>query len=58
VAVDLLTDWSRSLRGPVYLSYRGNDGTVQPHVRLKYLGGGCCDHYPRDRVGEPVFESL
>jgi len=58
IAVDLLTDWTRSLRGPVYLSYRGNDGTVQPHVRLKYLGGAICDHYPIDRVGGPVFKSL
>jgi hypothetical protein len=58
VAVDLLTDWTRSLRGPVYLSYRGNDGTVQPHVRLKYLAGAHCDHYPPEQVGEPVYKSL
>ena len=58
VAVDLLTDWSRSLRSPVYLSYRGNDGTVHPHVRLKYLAGGRCDHYLLGQVGEPVFRRL
>lgn len=58
VVVDLLTDWTRSLRGPVYLSYRGNDGTVQPHVRLKYLKAGPCPHYPPDQVGDPVFSSL
>jgi len=30
VAVDLLTDWSRLLRGPAYLAFRGDDGTVAP----------------------------
>ena len=58
VGVDLLTDWTHSLRGPVYLSYRGNDGTVRPHVRLKYLESPRCDHYPLEQVGEPVFKSL
>lgn len=58
VVVDLLTDWTRSLRGPVYLSYRGNDGTVQPHVRLKYLERGPCQHYPISQVGDPAFGKL
>jgi hypothetical protein len=58
VAVDLLTDWTRSLRGRVCLSYRGDDGTVQPHVRLKYLDGMISDHYPLDRVGDPVLKRL
>ncbi len=57
VAVDLLTDWSRSLRGPVYLSYRGNDGTVTPHVRLTNFRSGPCSHYPPDQVGDPIFKS-
>jgi molybdopterin-synthase adenylyltransferase len=58
VAVDLLTDWSRSLRGPVYLSYRGNDGTVKPHPRLIHFQGGECVHYPPDQAGDPVFKEL
>jgi hypothetical protein len=58
VAVDLLTDWTRSLRGPVYLSYRGNDGTVQPHVRLQYMRPGPCPHYPAGQVGDPIFRRL
>src|SRR5208337_594417 len=58
VAVDLLTDWSRSLRGPVYLSYRGNDGTVTLHVRLTNFRGGPCSHYPPDQVGDPIFKSI
>ena len=61
VGIDLLTDWSRSLRDPVYLSYRGNTGTVSPHVRLKHIGKGpCtpCTHYSPASVGDPVFRSL
>lgn len=58
IAVDLLTDWTRSLRGPVYLSYRGNDGTMMPHPRLTHFRGGVCSHYPLDQAGDPVFKSL
>ncbi len=54
IAVDLLTDWTRSLRGPVFLSYRGNIGTLQPDNRLKYVPK-TCPHYPLDDVGEPTF---
>jgi len=56
IAVDLLTDWTRSLRGPVFLSYRGNIGTLQPDNRLQYAPK-VCPHYPLDDLGEPVFRS-
>jgi hypothetical protein len=58
VAVNLLTDWTRSLRGPVYLEYRGNAGTVTEHPSLKYYQGGRCTHHPVDQVGDPVFVKL
>jgi hypothetical protein len=58
VAVDLLTDWTRSLRGPVYLMYDGNIGTVTPHPRLIYHDGGPCPHFPLAQVGNPVFTRL
>lgn len=58
IAIDLLTDWTRSLRGPAYLSYRGNNGTVAPHSRLEYLPTGPCPHYPPSQVGDPVLKSL
>ena len=58
LAVDLLTDWTTALRGPVYLSYHGNAGTVQPHVRLDYLRSRMCPHYPLEQVGEPRFRRL
>jgi len=38
VAVDLLTDWTKALRTPVYLSYDGNRGTVL--VPRESDGGG------------------
>lgn len=58
VAVDLFTDWSRSLRAHVYLSYRANDGTMVPHARLPYVSAGPCPHYPIEECGAPVFKPL
>jgi hypothetical protein len=58
IAVDLLTDWTRSLRGVVYLEYDGNEGTVKPHVRLEYLEDKSCPHYPADQVGDPVLAGV
>lgn len=58
LAVDLLTDWSRVLHQPIYLSYYGNQATVKPHMRLNYLESTICPHYPLDQVGEPRFSRL
>jgi molybdopterin-synthase adenylyltransferase len=58
IAVDLLTDWTRSMRGAVYLMYDGNAGTVTPHPRLVYHDGSPCGHFPPDQVGPPLFSSL
>jgi molybdopterin-synthase adenylyltransferase len=57
VAVDLLTDWSKSLRGPVYLSYDGNRHLLFENRRLKYAPQRCT-HYPLTHVGAPVFKLL
>jgi hypothetical protein len=59
IAVDLLTDWTKSLRAPIYLSYDGNTGVVQPHIRLKYVEHSKgCPHFPASQVGEPrLFEA-
>jgi hypothetical protein len=54
VFVDLLTDWSGSLRERVHLIYRGNEGTIKPDVRLPYLPHNC-PHYPLGQIGEPRF---
>ncbi len=58
VAIDLITDWSQSLRKPVYLSYRGNDGTMMPHARLPYVPSAPCPHFPFEQCGAPVFTPL
>ena len=58
IAVDLLTDWTRSLRDVVYLEYDGNKGTLKPHGRLQYLERRNCVHYSFDQVGDPVAISL
>lgn len=52
VAVDLLTDWTRHVRGPVFLVYQGNEETVQPSKRLNYLPEEGCSHFSADQVGE------
>ncbi|MDE2039853.1 MAG: ThiF family adenylyltransferase [Elusimicrobia bacterium] len=58
VAVDLITDWTRSLRGVVYRSYSGNTGLIEPHARLPYLDLNNCSHFPVEQVGDPVFRKL
>ena len=58
LAVELLTDWSRSMRSAVYLSYDGNNHTLQPHVRIQYLKGKICSHFPLSDVGDPILKSL
>jgi hypothetical protein len=58
VVIDLITDWTRSLRGPVYLSYDSNTGTIQTHKRLQYLATLKCAHFPPAQVGQPTFQKL
>ncbi len=52
IAIDLLTDWTRKLRNPVYLQYFGNEGTVQPSPRLEFAAK-TCKHYPITNIGDP-----
>lgn len=58
VIVDLVTDWTASLRSPVYLSYDGNTGLVQPHPRLQYLPSTSCPHFGPKDIGEPKLTPL
>ncbi|MBL9170658.1 MAG: ThiF family adenylyltransferase [Verrucomicrobiales bacterium] len=57
LVVDLLTDWTGEIRGPVYLSYDGNRRTVTPSTRLS-AAPLTCVHYPRTQVGAPAFRRL
>ncbi len=58
IAVGLVTDWTRSLLGAVYLMYDGNANTLTPHPRLVYHDGALCPHFPVDNVGPPIFRDL
>jgi len=58
VAVDLVTDWSRSLRKRVYLCYRGSTGTMTSHVRLDYLSSEPCPHFPLTGTGDPKYQPI
>jgi len=58
LVVDLVTDWTESLRAPVYLTYDANSGVVLPHPRLRYAVNRACVHFPDDDIGEPTFTPL
>ena len=58
LTVDLITDWSVSLRETVFLSFDGNKGTLNPDVRFPYVSKAPCPHYPISSIGEPRFISL
>jgi molybdopterin-synthase adenylyltransferase len=55
IAVDLVTDWTKSLRSRLYFCYDANIGTVVPHKRLEFLSDCECPHYTSGAVGSPAF---
>jgi ThiF family protein len=55
VVVDLLTDWSGTLREPVYLAFRGSSLSLSADNRVRALWGVACRHYPLDKAGDAVF---
>jgi molybdopterin-synthase adenylyltransferase len=57
LAVDLLTDWTGSLRGFRYLSYDANQPLVGPHIRTKFAKE-LCRHYPLGQIGDPRLLAL
>jgi len=58
VVVDLFTDWSKKLRGPVYLAFRGSELSLVPDNRLLHLKMNSCCHFPLNQIGDPVFTLL
>lgn len=58
ILVDLLTDWTRSLRGAAYLSFDGNLANLTPHTRLPFVGRQACQHFPLHQIGDPRFKKL
>lgn len=57
IAVDLITDWSKSLRDTVYLSYDGNRGLVFRNNRM-LAAPTECKHYPLSAIGAPTFKLI
>lgn len=58
IAVDLLTDWTKSTRGPRYFSLDGNTQTVAIHPRLEFLKSTDCHHYDQSIVGAHRWKQL
>jgi hypothetical protein len=56
VVVDLLTDWSRTLREPVYLAFKGSSLSLSTDNRMTALRGVTCRHYPLSKAGDAVFK--
>ncbi|MGC9451687.1 MAG: ThiF family adenylyltransferase [Oceanipulchritudo sp.] len=57
IAIDLLTDWTQSLRKPVYLSLRGNHLHLTSDPVLAHVPESC-SHFPIDQVGSPRIQPL
>jgi molybdopterin/thiamine biosynthesis adenylyltransferase len=57
LAVDLLTDWSQSLRGARYLVYRGNSAHIENSPMLQYMPDRC-RHYPLELSGPPILRKI
>jgi hypothetical protein len=53
VFVDLVTGWTGS-NDNVYLSYDGNTGKIDDHIR-KQFSPKCCEHYPLSEVGPTQY---
>ena len=52
IAVDLISNWSTSLKEAIYLSYDGNTNTITPDNRMQYIKNNICNHYPLNNTGE------
>jgi len=56
IAVDLVTDWTQRLRGPLYLSYEANLHRLGVHPRMQAITDTGCSHF--QKTGDPIFRSL
>ncbi len=56
--VDLLTDWTKSLRTPQYLLFRGNVPQVTIHPRVPFIKMGECPHFPIREIGPPRLKAI
>ncbi|MGA2228477.1 MAG: ThiF family adenylyltransferase [Syntrophobacteraceae bacterium] len=58
LAVDIVTDWTRSRRPYAYLVYDGNRATVKESPALRNITITTCPHFPESEVGDPVLIGL
>jgi len=58
VAVDLLTDWSKTCRHQIYLSFRGSELSLGSDKRLTLLKDGECPHFRMSQVGDLVMTPI
>lgn len=58
VVVDLLTDWSKKIRGPFYQTFRGSAFLLEPDKRLPICRDIHCNHFPLRQMGDTHFVSL
>lgn len=57
ILVEMITGWTNASKEQIYLSYNGNAGTMQEHIRAKYADKVCI-HYLLEDAGPPVFKRL
>jgi hypothetical protein len=57
VFVDLVTGWTRTTERVSYLSYDGNTGIINEHVRLRFAAKSC-DHYSITETGPAMFKTI
>jgi hypothetical protein len=58
LVVDLLTDWSKKTRGPVYQTFRGSTFLLELDKRLPLCQNMRCGHFPFQQMGSPQYTSL
>lgn len=59
IAIDLVTNWTKRQRAPIYLEYNGNEPTLKDHPRVIHRDRSAeCPHYLPSEVGEARFHAL
>lgn len=53
IAVNLVTNWTRSNPGVIYKLYDGNSGDLIDHPRHEYARNKICTHYKLTATGDP-----
>lgn len=57
ILIELITAWTQQHRSSAYLAYDGNLGTIEQHVRARFIKEEC-QHYQIKDAGPPFFKQL